>query len=174
MKNIAWLLLCCLVCFSVASCTQKEESEEPAAEEAVTQEEAVAEDVAEEVAVEEGNIVGKWEITEWKADHVDQFEMWRIGTITVDFLDDSSVALQLVYANGDERSSKGTWKRDGDKLEVHMVGETETEGDEPFERTREFTIDELTESTLSVRSEIGPAEKPIVLGYKANRQPAAE
>jgi hypothetical protein len=164
MKKFAWLLLCCLICFSVASCTQKEESEEP-----VTQEQ-VAEEVTEAVA-EEVPIVGKWQITEWKADQADQIEMWRVGTVTVEFRADGSVESQLVYSNGEERSSKGTWTRKDDKLEINIKGGGEEEGDEPFERTREFTIDELTVGAFSVRAEIGPAENPIVLSYKARRLP---
>jgi len=51
-------------------------------------------------------------------------------------------------------------------------GNSYREGDEPFERTREFTIDELTAGAFAVRAEIGPADKPIVLTYKAQRLPA--
>lgn len=156
MKQIAWLLSCCLVCVSLASCTQKEESEEAVTEEETTE--------ATEVA-----IVGNWEITKWMADHVDQIEAWRIGSLTVEFRADGSIESQLVYSNGDERSSKGRWTRSGDELEVVISGGGETEDDEPFERTRDFTIDELTDGTFSVRGEIGPSEKPIVLTYEARR-----
>lgn len=169
MRKIACLLLCCLVCFSAGSCTQKEDSEEAAkeTEEVATEtEEAVTQEEVPEYA-----IVGKWEITEWRAAKVDQIEMWRIGSLTVEFREDGSVETQLVYHDGDERGSKGTWKRTGDRLEIHIAGGGETEGDEPFERTREFAIDELTEGALSVRSEVGPTEKPIVLIYKAKRLP---
>ena len=84
MKNIACLLLCCLVVFSAGSCTQKEDSEE-----AVTQEE-----------VSEDTVVGNWEITEWRADHVDQIQMWRIGSLTAEFREDGSIETRLVYDNG--------------------------------------------------------------------------
>jgi hypothetical protein len=107
-------------------------------EEAITQEE-----------VSEDAVVGKWEIAEWRADHVDQIQMWRIGTLTVEFREDGSIETQLVYDNGDERGSEGTRKKSGDQLEVRITGGGETEGDEPFERTREFTIDELTASALT-------------------------
>jgi hypothetical protein len=89
MKKIAGLLLCCLVYLSAGSCTQKEDSEE-----AVTEEE-----------VSEDAVVGKWQITEWRADHVDQIQMWRIGTLKVEFREDGSIETQLVYNNGDERSA---------------------------------------------------------------------
>jgi len=167
MKKIAGLLLCCLVCFSAGSCTKKEDSAK--SEEAVTQE--VVPEVAEVSEVSEVAVVGKWEITEWHADHVDQIEMWRIGALSVEFREDGSIESQLVYDNGDERSSKGTWKRSGDQLEVTISGGGETEGDEPFERTREFVIDELTDGAFLVRAEIGSKEKPIVLLYKAKRLP---
>ncbi len=161
MKQIAWLLSCCLVCLSVGSCTQKEESEEAVKQKDTTE--------AAEVA-----IVGKWEITKWMADHVDQIEAWRIGTLTVEFRADGSIESQLVYSNGDKRSTKGKWTRSGDKLEILISGGGEIEGDEPFERTREFAIDELTDGALSVRGEIGPSEKPIVLTYRARRLPTDE
>lgn len=159
MKKIVWVLLCCFACVSIWSCTKDEGSEEMATEKeapAVTEE---APDVA---------FVGQWQITEWKADHVDQMEMWRIGDLKVEFRADGSIETKLVYSNGDERSSKGTWKRSGENVEVVIKGGGE-EGDEPFERTREFTIDELTDSVFAVRAEIGPADKPIVLTYKAQR-----
>jgi hypothetical protein len=165
MKKIACFLLCCLVCLSAGSCTQKEDSEE-----AVTQEEVSEEAITQE-EVSEDAVVGKWQITEWHADHVDQIQMWRIGTLTVEFREDGSIETQLVYENGDERGSKGTWKKSGDELEVTIKGGGEVEGDEPFERTREFAIDELTEGAFLVRAEIGPTEKPIVLTYKAKRLP---
>jgi len=60
MKKIAWLLLCCFTYISVGSCTKNEGSEETAAQKKSIE-------AAEEVA-----IVGRWQITEWKADHVDQ------------------------------------------------------------------------------------------------------
>ena len=147
MKKTAWLLLCIFICISVGSCTKKEGAEEVA-------------------------IVGKWQVTEWKADHVDQIEMWRIGDLTVEFRADGSIESKLVYSDGDERASGGTWKRNKDKLEIHVKGGGDTEGDEPFERTREFTIDELTAGAFAVHAEIGPADKPIVLTYKAQRLPA--
>ncbi len=75
--------------------------------------------------------------------------MWRIGDLTVEFRADGSIESQLVYRNGDERSSGGTWKRSEDNVEVHIKGGGETKGDEPFERTREFTIDELTPDAFS-------------------------
>ena len=105
-------------------------------------------------------------------DHVDQIAMWRIGDLTVDFRADGSIETQLVYTNGDERISGGTWQKSEDKVEIRIKGGGETEGDEPFERTREFTIDELTAGAFSVHAEIGPAEKPIVLTYKATRLPS--
>ncbi len=166
MKKSAWILLCCFICISVGSCTKDEGSEETATQKEST-EVAEATEAAEEVA-----IVGKWQITEWKADHVDQIEMWRIGDLMVEFRTDGSIESQLVYSNGDERFSRGTWKRSGDNVEIHIKGGGETEGDEPFERTREFTIDELTPGAFSVRAEVGPVEKPIVLTYKARRLPA--
>ena len=162
MKKTTWLLLCFFICISVGSCTKKEGAEETA-----TQKEST--EAAEEVA-----IVGKWQITEWKADHVDQIEMWRIGNLTVEFRADGSIESQLVYSDGEERTSGGTWKRSENNVEIHIKGGGETEGDEPFERTREFTIDELTAGAFSVHAEIGPAEKPIVLTYKATRLTAPE
>ena len=57
-------------------------------------------------------------------------------------------------------------------LEIHVKGGGEKEGDEPFERTRGFTIEELTAGAFALRAEVGPAEKPIVLTYKAQRLPA--
>ena len=172
MNKIACLLLFCLVCFSVGSCTQKDDSEEATtqSEEAVTQSEEV---VAEE-DVSEDAVVGKWEITDWLADDVDQMAMWRIGTLTVEFGVDGSIETQLVYDDGDKRGTKGMWKRTGDQMEIHISGGGETEGDEPFERTREFTIDEMTEGAFTVRGEIGPTDKPIVLTYKAKRLPPDE
>jgi hypothetical protein len=162
MKKIAWLLLFCLICLSVGSCTKDEGSKETAAQKESTK-------VAEEIS-----IVGRWQITEWMADHVNQIEMWRIGTLTVEFQADGSIESQLVYSNGDKRISGDTWTRSKDNLVINIKGGGETEGGEPFERTREFTIDELTASTLSVSAEIGPAEKPIVLAYKARRISAPE
>ena len=169
MKKIAWLLLCCFICISVGSCTKDEGSEETATQKESTEVTEVTEaaEAAEEVA-----IVGRWQITEWKADHVDQIEMWRIGNLTVEFRADGSIESQLVYSDGEERISRGTWKKSEDNLEIHIRGGSETEGDEPFERTREFTIDELTPGAFSVHAEIGPAEKPIVLTYKATRLPS--
>lgn len=165
MKTIVWLLLCCFTCISVGSCTKNDSSEETVTQKEFTEVTEAAEEIA---------IVGKWQITEWKADHVDQIEMWRIGDLTVEFRDDGSIESKLLFSNGDERTSGGTWKRNEDKLEIHIKGGDETEGDEPFERTRDFTIDELTLGALSVRGEIGPTEKPIVLTYKASRLPAPE
>jgi hypothetical protein len=52
------------------------------------------------------------------------------------------------------------------------LGNSYREGDEPFERIREITIDELTAGAFAVGAEIGPAEKPIVLTYEAQRLPA--
>jgi hypothetical protein len=172
MKKIACFLLCCMICFSVGSCTQKDDSEEATtpSEEAVTQ----SEEVAAQEDVSEDAVVGKWEITEWHADHVDQMAMWRIGNLTVEFGADGSIETQLVYDNGDKRGTKGVWKRSGDRMEIHISGGGETEGDEPFERTREFTVEEMTEDAFSVRGEIGPTDKPIVLTYKAKRLPADE
>ena len=100
--------------------------------------------------------------------------MWRIGNLTVEFRADGSIESQLVYSNGDERSSGGTWKRSENNVEIRIKGGGETEGDEPFERTREFTIDELTSGAFSVHGEIGTAEMPIVLTYKARRLPTPE
>jgi hypothetical protein len=148
MKKTAWLLLCCIICISAVSCSKSEDSEKSAEKDA---------------------IVGKWHITEWKADEVDQIEMWRIGKLTVEFRADGTIESQLVYSNGDERSSKGTWKRTKDGLEITITGGTGEEGDEPFERTREFAVNELTSSSFLVQGEIGPADKPIVLTYKAQR-----
>ena len=165
MKKIAWLLLCCFTFISVESCTKNEGSEETATQKESTEVTEAAEEVA---------IVGRWQITEWKADHVDQFEMWRIGNLTVEFRADGSIESQLVYSNGDERISRGTWKRSEDNVEIRIMGGGETEGDEPFERTRVFTIDELTPGALSVHAEIGTVEMPIVLTYKARRLPAPE
>ena len=59
-------------------------------------------------------------------------------------------------------------------MEIHISGGGETEGDEPFERTREYTIDEMTEDAFTARGVIGPADRPIVLTYKAKRLPADE
>ena len=91
--------------------------------------------------------------------------MWRIGNSTVEFRADGSIESQLVYSNGDEQISGDTWKRSEDNVEIHIKGGGETEGDEPFERTREFTIDELTPGALSVHAEIedghGPREEAI-------------
>jgi hypothetical protein len=165
MKTIACFLLCCLVCVFLGSCTKKESSEETAAQKEAAE---VAEEAAEEIA-----IVGKWQITEWKADHVDQIEMWRIGNLTVEFRADGSIESKLVYSDGEERASGGTWKRSGDNMEIHIKGGGETEGDEPFERTREFTFDELTADAFAVHGKIGPEEKPIVLTYKAKRLPVS-
>ena len=166
MKKTAWLLLCCFICISVGSCTKDEGSEETATQKESTE---VAETTK---TAEEIPIVGKWQITEWKADHVDQIEMWRIGNLTVEFRTDGSIESQLVYSNGDERGSGGTWERSKDIVVINIKGGGETEGDEPFERTREFTIDELTPGAFSVHAKIGPAEKPIILTYKAQRLPA--
>ena len=109
MKKLTWLLLCCFACITVGSCTKDEGSEETA-----TQKESME---ASEVA----GIVGRWKITEWKADHVDQIEMWRIENLTVEFRADGSVESQLVYNNGDERTSGGTWKRSGDNVEINVI-----------------------------------------------------
>jgi len=158
MKKIAWILLCCFTCILAGSCTKNDASDETATQE------VSAEEVAEELA-----IAGRWEITEWKADDIDQIEMWRVGDLTVEFRADGSVESQLVYSDGDERTSKGTWKRSEDNLEILITGGGDTEGDEPFERTREFTIDELTPDAFSVRAEIGAGDNPIVLTYKARR-----
>jgi hypothetical protein len=165
MKKIACFLLCCFVCISVGSCTKDEGAEETAIQKESTEVTEAAEEVA---------LVGKWQITEWKADHVDQIEMWRIGNLAVEFRADGSIESQLVYSNGDERSSQGTWKRNDNKMEIIIKGGGETDGDEPFERTREFTIDELTPDAFSVHAEIGPTEKPIVMNYKARRLPVPE
>ncbi|UCH84500.1 MAG: hypothetical protein JSW50_02065 [Candidatus Latescibacterota bacterium] len=165
MKAITWLLLCCLAFVFVGSCTKKESSDDTATQKESTEVTEASDEVA---------IVGKWRITEWKADHVDQFEMWRIGDLTVEFRGDGSIESQLVYSNGDERKSGGTWKRSADNVEIIIKGGGETEGDEPFERTREFIIDELSLDSFSVRGEIGPTDNPIVLTYKAQRLPDAE
>jgi hypothetical protein len=167
MRKIAWLLVCGFVCVTVGSCTKDEGSQETATQEEPVEVTKVAEEVAEEVA-----LVGKWQITEWKADQVDQMEMWRVGNLTVEFRADGSIESQLVYSDGDERTSGGTWKRSGDTVEIIIKGGGETEGDEPFERTREFTVDELTPDAFSVHAEIGTAESPIVLTYKARRIPS--
>ena len=58
------------------------------------------------------------------------------------------------------------------KLDILVKGGGEKEGDEPFERTRGFTIDELTAGVFALRAVVGPADKPIVLTYKAQRLPA--
>lgn len=168
MRKIAWLVACCCICILTGSCTKKEGSEQTASKESTEETGSMDEMGTEEVA-----LAGNWKITEWKADYVDQFEMWRIGDLTVDLKEDGSVETHLVYSNGEERSSGGTWSRDGDKLVINVQGGNETEGDEPFERTREFMIDELSPETLVVHAEIGPAEKPIVLSYRAQRATAA-
>ena len=165
MKMIAWLILCCLIFISVGACTKKDSSEETATQKKSTE-------VTE--AVEEVALVGKWQIAEWKVDDVDQFKMWRVGNAKVEFLADGSVASLVMNTNGEERISRGTWKRSGDKLDILVKGGGETEGDEPFERSREFTIDELTEAAFTMRAKIGPAEKPIILTYKARRIPAPQ
>jgi hypothetical protein len=165
MKKITLFLLCCLVFISIGSCTKDEGSEETV----VQKESADVTEAAEEVA-----IVGRWQITEWKADQVNQIEMWDIGNLTVEFRADGAIESQLVYSNGDERISKGTWKRSEDNVEINIKGGGETEGDEPFERTREFTFDELTPGEFSVHAEIGLAERPIVMTYKAKRLPDPE
>lgn len=162
MKKIAWLLLCCFTCISVGSCTKNEGSEDTA-----TQKEST--EVTGEVAV-----TGRWQITDWKVDHIDQFEMWHVEKLTVEFRADGAIESQIVYSDGEERVTGGTWMRIEDNLEIHIKGGGETEGDEPFERTREFAIDELTPDALSIHAEVGPAEKPIVLTYKARRLPAPE
>lgn len=164
-KKIAWFILCCLVFISVGACTKKDSSEETATQKKSTE-------VTE--AVEEVAIVGKWQIAEWKVDDVDQFKMWRVGNAKLEFRADGSIESQLMYTNGEERISRGTWKRSEDILEILIKGGGETEGDEPFERTREFTVDELTPSAFSVHAKIGPAEKPIILTYKAWRIPGPE
>ena len=168
MKKIAWLLLCCFTFISVGSCTKNEGTDETATQKESTEVTEVTE------TAEEVTIVGRWPITEWMADHVDQIEMWRIGNLTVEFRGDGSIESQLVYGNGDERISGGTWKRSENNVEIVIKGGGETEGDEPFERTREFAIDELTPGAFSVHAEIGPAEMPILLTYKARRLPAPD
>jgi len=162
MKMIVSLLLCGFVCISIGACTEQEGSEETAAQE----EPAKVTEAAEEIA-----IVGKWEITEWKADEIDQMAMWRVGSVTVEFRADGSVESQLAYTEGDGRTSKGTWKRSQYMLEIQVKGGGGETGDEPFERTREFKIDELTDDALAVHAEIGPADKPLVVSYKARRVP---
>ena len=168
MKKIVWILLCCLVVIFMGSCSKDEGSEETATQTEPAEIEEVTE-VVEEVA-----LVGKWQITEWKADDVDQIEMWSIGNLTVEFRADGSVESHLVHSNGDERSSKGTWKRNADNIEIVIKGGSEKVGDEPFERTRDFTIEELTPGSFWVHAKIGPADKPIVLTYKAQSLPAPE
>ena len=111
MKKIAWLILCCLVFISVGACTKKESSEEAATQKKSTE-------VTE--AVEEVAFVGKWQIAEWKADDVDQMKMWRVGNVKVEFRADGSIETQLMYSNGEERISRGTWTRSGDNLEIHV------------------------------------------------------
>lgn len=169
MKTVACLLLSCLVCVFLGSCTKKESNEETAAQKETTEVTEAVEEVAEEVAM-----IGSWQITEWKADHVDQIEMWRVGNLTVEFRADGSIESKLVYSDGEERTSGGTWERSGNTVQIHVKGGGETEGDEPFERTREYTIDELTPDVFSVHGTIGPVDKPIVLTYKATRLPAPE
>jgi hypothetical protein len=165
MKKIVWILLCCFIGISVGSCTKKESSEDTATQKESTE--------VTEAAVEI-DIVGRWQVKEWKADHVDQIEMWRVENLTVEFRADGSIESKLVHVEGDERISRGTWKRDGDDLEIVIKGGGETEGDEPFERTRDFTIDELTPDAFAVHAEIGTADMPIVLTYKAQRMPSPE
>jgi hypothetical protein len=169
MKKIAWLAVCCCLFVLAASCTKKEGSEQTASKESTEEMGSMDTTGTMEETAEEVALAGTWKITEWKADNVDQFEMWRIGDLTVELKEDGSVETHLVYSNGDERSSGGTWDRDGDKLDIHLQGGNETEGDEPFDRTREFMIDELTEGALAVHAEIGPAERPVVVSYKAER-----
>lgn len=168
MKKIVLLLLCCLAVVFVGSCSNDEGSKEAAKE---TEPAKVAE-VTE--AVDEVDIVGKWHVTEWKADEVDQIEMWGVGNLTVEFRADGSIESRLVYSNGEERSSKGAWKRDADNMEIVIKGGGGEEGDEPFERTREFTIEELTPGGFWVHATIGTADRPIVLTYKAQRLPAPQ
>ena len=165
MRKIAWLFVSCLVCLSLTSCTSDEGSDEAATAE------PPAEAAEAPVSAPAVPIAGTWQITEWHVDQTDQMEMWRVGEVMVEFNDDGSIESQLTYDNGDERTSKGTWKRDGDKLEIHIKGGGEEEGDHPFERTREFTIDELSTAGFTVRSEIPAKDRPIVLTYKAKRMP---
>jgi hypothetical protein len=160
MNKIVWPLVFCLTCILLGSCTKDEGSEETATQKESTEVTAAAEEVA---------IVGKWQITEWKADQTDQIEMWRIGNLTVEFRADGSVESQLVYSDGEKRTSGGTWKRTKNNLEIIIKGGGDKEGDEPFERTRDFIIDELTAETFWVHAGIGTADKPIVLTYKAHR-----
>jgi len=165
MKKTVWLLVCCVAVLSLGACTEDKDAEESAA---VKETPAVAEtaEVAEEVA-----LAGTWEITAWYADEIDQMKMWQVESVTVEFGADGSVESRLVYSDGDKQSSKGTWKRDSNMLEVVVKGGGEEEGDHPFERTREFTIDDLNTAWLAVHAKIGPADKPIVVSYKAKRMP---
>ena len=166
MKKVAWLFMCCFIVMSMGSCGKDEGTDETTTQKESAEVAPVTE-AAEDVA-----FVGKWQITHWKADDVDQLEMWRVGNITVEFRTDGSIESQLVYSDGDERSSKGTWKKGEDEVEIVIKGGGETEGDEPFERTRVFQIDELTPAAFAVHAEIGSADNPIVLTYKARRLPA--
>lgn len=161
MRTFTWLFLAGLVCVTVTSCTKKESSDDATAQKQASEPAPAA--AGPELA-------GRWEITGWQADEVDQFDMWRVGDVMVEFHPDGSIESKLVYDDGEERTSMGTWKRDGSHLEIAIQGGGE-EGDEPFERTREFSIDELTPSSLVVHAEIGGPGKPIVLTYKAKRLP---
>jgi len=162
MKKIAVLVLSCLVSLSITSCTNDEGSDEAATEEQPAEVTQAAPEVA---------LAGTWQITEWRADQIDQTEMWSVGEVMVEFNEDGSVESELTYSDGEVRTSKGTWERDGNKLVIHIKGGGEEEGDHPFERTREFTIDELGTAWLAVRAEIPAKDKPIVLTYRAKRMP---
>ena len=167
MRTTVLLLICCFIGLGGGACAKKESSEETAAQKESTEATEIAK------TPEAAAIVGTWRIKEWKADHVDQIEMWRIGDLTVQFRADGSIQSKLVYSNGDERVSGGTWKIKEDKIEIIISGGGETEGDEPFERTREFTIDQLTPEAFAVHAEVGPSEKPIRLTYLAHRVAAS-
>lgn len=162
MQKFTGLLLCCFIVLSAGACTKEEGSEGTAEENAAMETTDVA------------SVVGTWQITEWKADEIDQMEMWRIGNLTVQFRPDGSVESKLVYSNGDERTSGGTWKASDGGLEINVQGQGGVEGDEPFERTREFAIDELTTDVMAVHAEIETPDKPIVLTYRAQRVMASE
>jgi hypothetical protein len=166
MKKAIWLLVCCVACIALVSCSQDEGSGETSAQKETAEVTEAAEEVAEEVA-----LAGKWEITAWYADEIDQMKMWQVESVTVAFHADGSIESQLVYSDGGKQTSKGTWTRDSNALEVVVKGGGEEEGDHPFERTREFTIDELNTAWLAIHASIGPADKPIIVSYKAKRMP---
>jgi hypothetical protein len=169
MNKIAWLVVICLVCLSATFCTKEEGSEETAAQQDTAARPESTTETAGETAGDDA-LVGTWEITEWKADDIDQKEMWRVGDLSVEFRADGSVETRLVYDDGDERTSTGTWEMRGNEMEIHITGSGE-EGDEPFERTRVFAVDELSDGVVAVHAEIESTGRPIVVTYKARRIP---